>query len=1303
MDTPRSLLAAAAAIVLSACGLHSETLSGSRDDQPPRDLRTVAERSSFRATARYDEVNAFLKDLAAASPLVKLSDIGKSGEGRDIPLAWIADPPVSTPEEARRSGKLVVAMLGGIHAGECDGKEALLALARDLARHGGKDDPTPLAATLDSCIYAVIPIYNPDGNERMDPGNRQGQVGPDTMGKRENAAGLDLNRDFVKLEAPETRGLLRFINQCDPHILIDTHTTNGSKHRYPMTFDTNKHPAGDAALIDFARGTMMPAIAEAVKASDNLDTFWYGNFEKDHTVWESYPDDPRYGINYMGMRNRIGILTESYSYATYKERIEAQRAFLAQTLLYAAANKAKIQNLISEADRRASGSEAAARGGPAGPRGQRRRGPIEVDELIAMEEAAAVAESQPEPAPAQPPRQAGVALRSKMTAVAEKATVLGFKDEKPHDYTVDHLAEFKAEVTVARPAAYLFDASFTAAAQTLQRHGIRVEETREDIEVEFTSYTVDAVTKAMRPFQGHSLVSVKSSAKPGTRRFPAGSYLVRTGQPLGTLAAYLLEPGAADGLTTWNFFDDSLKVDGEFAVARLERSMPITAIAAADLPEDVKPPQDVTYQAAFESDRAPNFTGSPIGGVTWLDETHFLQSKDGRLYKVGAATGKAEPFIRPGPIAAALEKLPGVSARDAQGIANRTSFSWNADRSAFFFDHANDLYYCTMDGATASRLTSTPEAEETPTFSPDGKTIAFVRKNDLWVVDVATGTERALTTSGSETIRNGKADWVYWEEIFNRSARPYFWSPDSSRIAFFQIDSSPVKEYVIVNNIPEGQRVEKTQYPKVGTANPTAKFFTVQVAGGDPQEVDLAAYTPQDMWLANGGWFPDSSRCYVIVMNRFQTWADVLSAPADGGSPTKLFRETTGAWVDPPEPMTFLKDGSFLFRSERSGYKHFYHYKADGTLVAQLTSGEWEARSIALLDQDGGHLYFRGMKDNPIAENLYRVPLRGERTEPVRLTREPGAHRVDLSPKGTRFVDAWSSASTPSRTVLRQTDDHSIIRTLDTNPVRDLARYNLGAFELVQIKTDDGFILEGSILKPFNFKPSHKHPVWFMTYGGPQSPTVGDSWSARLWDHVLANAGFVVFRADPRPASGKGAKSAWTAYKQLGVQELADIETAIKWLSREPWVDSTRIGMAGHSYGGFMTSYALTHSKLFAAGIAGAPVTDWRLYDTCYTERFMLTPAENPDGYAKTSVVAAAANLHGKLLLLHGWIDDNVHLENTERLARGLQRANKQFEMMIYPEARHGLGGRHYQRLMYDFILRTLAPTEPASSERAQR
>lgn len=1299
-------------------------------------LKTVAEQSDFASTARHEEVEAFLKDLAAASPLVRLTEIGTSGEGRKIPMALLADPPVTNAEEAKRSGKLVIAMLGGIHSGECDGKEALLALARDIAsqRHAAKrakedadkaegqsPSPSPLnAIDLDHAVLIFIPLYNPDGNEKMAPGNRPGQAGPETVGHRENAAGLDLNRDFVKLEAPETRALLRMFNQYDPAVFIDTHTTNGSFHRYALTFDTNKNPAGDPALLAFAREKMLPRISKSVKDKHALETFWYGNFEQGHSRWETYPDEPRFGVNYVGLRNRIAILTESYSYAPYKDRVEAQYKFIGACIDDAVEHRDQVRKLIKDADQRSTGSDQSTadrgRTGRGRRGGSERQGATTPPAGDPKEEGDAAADAKPAK-----DDSITVATRSKLVASDAKVTIPGFVEEErdgrthptkePKDYEADLYVTFAADASVVRPYAYVialadsaanaggtFAPEITKAMETLQRHGIKVDELREDIELDLGAFTIESVKQESRPFQGHVLATADASVQPAARRIPAGSLLIRTGQPLGTLAAYLLEPTSADGLATWNFFEGTLKAGSEFAVLRLEKPAPITTIAVPELPEDAKPRLPITFDLVNEGDRAPNLSGSAVGIGAWIDDAHFLQVKNSKQYEVEAATGRAQRSIDPAPIAAALEHLPTISKSEADAIANRSNLNWDKKRSGFVFEHKGDLYYCRKDGTGACRLTTSPRPEEHWALSPDGQFVAFVRENDLWVVDVATHTERALTIGGSDTLRRGKPDWVYMEEVLGRGRSSFWWSPDSTRIAFLEIDSSPVKVYTLVNDIPEGLRVEDTRYPKVGQPNPTVKLFSVQVAGGEPREVDLPDYSPQDMLILNVGWRADSSGFITYVSNRFQTWADVLACPADAGTPTKLFRETTKAWVEETPPPRFLKDGSFLFQSERTGWKHYYHYSKDGKLLKALTAGEWEARSIVELDEEHHRLYISGTKEGGIEDNLYCISLdSGASPPPIAiLTSGKGSHRASVSPKGTYFVDSWSDPEHPTRVAIFKTSDKSLVRTLDTNPVRDLDRYVLGTYERVQIPMKDGFVVEGSILKPANFNPAKKYPVWFMTYAGPHAPTVGGGWSRRASDEYLCNAGFIVFRADPRSASGKGAVSTWTAYKQLGVQELKDIEEAILWLSLNPWVDAARIGMAGHSYGGFMTAYCMTHSKLFAAGVAGAPVTDWRDYDSIYTERYMLTPAENPEGYEKTSVVKAAKNLHGRLLLLHGMIDDNVHPQNSSRFMRALQQADKPFEVMFYPESRHGIGGKHYNRLVYEFITRTLGtPPEP--------
>ena len=315
-----------------------------------------------------------------------------------------------------------------------------------------------------------------------------------------------------------------------------------------------------------------------------------------------------------------------------------------------------------------------------------------------------------------------------------------------------------------------------------------------------------------------------------------------------------------------------------------------------------------------------------------------------------------------------------------------------------------------------------------------------------------------------------------------------------------------------------------------------------------------------------------------------------------------------------------------------------------------------------------------------------RAPFAGG--SPVAIS-AGGDHQIQASPKGTSFIDTSSSHANPTKVHLIGRDG-KVVRTLDTNPVHSLEEYKFGKFQLVKIPMKDGFELEGSVLLPPDFDPAKKYPAWFMTYAGPHTPTISDTWSGRVLDHALSSLGIIVFRCDPRSASGKGAESAWTAYRNLGIQELKDIEEAIDWLVKSYPVDAAKIGMNGHSYGGFMTAFALTHSKKFCAGIAGAPVTDWKNYDTIYTERFMNTPQENPDGYANTSVVAAAKNLHGRLLILHGLMDDNVHVQNSVQLIDALQRANADFEVMVYPKARHGIFGPHYQKTVLEFIRKSL-------------
>jgi dipeptidyl-peptidase-4 len=507
------------------------------------------------------------------------------------------------------------------------------------------------------------------------------------------------------------------------------------------------------------------------------------------------------------------------------------------------------------------------------------------------------------------------------------------------------------------------------------------------------------------------------------------------------------------------------------------------------------------------------------------------------------------------------------------------------------------------------------------------------------------------------------------------------------------------------------RNVEQTHYPRSGEANPKVRLGIVAGTGGSIRWADLSDYSPDSFLISEVGWWPDSSAAYCYVQNRTQTWLDLVKvmteasgsampalAPEDrrGTAVTKrLFRDATKAWIESPGPIHPYKDQTFLWLSERDGWKHIYQYDGSGALKAQLTAGPWEVKSVPHVDAKDGWIYFTATRDNPMAANLYRVRP-GSPIE--RLTHTPGNHTVSMSPDGKLFLASWTDIRTPDRTRLYGADGR-LIRTTDSNPSYELQRYRFGPRERLQLPARDGFLLEAELILPPDLDPSKKYPVWFTTYAGPHFPTISESWAGgRMRDHALAREGFIIFHMDPRSASGKGAVSTWKAYKHLGVQELEDIKDAIAWLKKKSYVDGSRIGMSGHSYGGYITAYAMTHSDLFAAGIAGAPVTDWRDYDSIYTERYMGLPQDNLEGYDASSVIKAARRLHGKLLILHGAIDDNVSLRNTMRLVEALQDANKDFELMIYPSSRHGIVGAHYNRFQLDFIRRTLGGPKPAQT-----
>jgi dipeptidyl-peptidase-4 len=701
----------------------------------------------------------------------------------------------------------------------------------------------------------------------------------------------------------------------------------------------------------------------------------------------------------------------------------------------------------------------------------------------------------------------------------------------------------------------------------------------------------------------------------------------------------------------------------------------------------------------------------------WLaDGQHYLEFADNgagevQLMRVDARTGMSAPLYDAPRMEAALAAQPGMDMAAAHRLAYRETITLDPrGETRALIAHGSDLFLYDLKAGRAARLTA-PDAKGEATdasFSPDGKRVAFVRGNDLYVADVAApGRERRLTRDGSPKILNGRLDWVYEEEVYGRGKSDgYAWSPDGTRIAFLRLDDTPVRPHALLNSVPRKQEVEEQSYPKPGDPNPVATLGIVPADGSAPaRSVDVSAYPAQDRLIVRFAWTPDNASLSLQVQDRAQTFLDLLTADPATGRTTRLLRETTGRWVEPAENPVWLKDGTFLWLSDRSGWRHLYRFNRDGTSPRPLTKGEWEIRTLYGVDPAVSHVYFSASEHSPIAAHVYRLPLTGADAAappPQRLTADhAGSHtNIRFDPTFTRFLDMWSGIATPPRLRIADAATGADVRLLGDSreTVRQIAPYQVSRPEFVQVKARDGFPLEAVLIRPPDFNPAKKYPVFCPVYGGPGSPSVKDEWSGRdfLFWQFLAQKGYIVWLCDNRSASGKGAQSQWPIYKNLGASELADIEDGLAYLKKQTWTDPARVGIYGWSYGGFLAEYALTHSKSFKVGIAAAGVSDWRLYDTIYTERYLDTPERNREGYRASSAIAAADNTSGKLLLVHGMMDDNVHLQNTIQMTYALQKAGKRFEMMLYPgpEARHGFSDaqldRHVNIYIVEFILRNL-------------
>jgi len=603
--------------------------------------------------------------------------------------------------------------------------------------------------------------------------------------------------------------------------------------------------------------------------------------------------------------------------------------------------------------------------------------------------------------------------------------------------------------------------------------------------------------------------------------------------------------------------------------------------------------------------------------------------------------------------------------------------------------HAGDLFLFELATGKARFLTGDAEPKIFPAFSPDGSRIAFAKNGDVYWLDLASGVVRRVTDRGyKKYLLNGVADWVYEEEL--DVERAYWWSPDGAHISFLQFDETPVGVVPITGDAIPYPDLEHQWYPKAGTANPVVRLGVVGLDGGEPRWIDTGE---GDFYLPRAGWTP-SGMVWVQRLNRDQNVLDLMVADPTTGRVRTLVTDTDPAWINVRDDLVFLDDGRFLWTSERAGWRHIYLYGPDGTLEKRLTSGEWQIEKVYGVDGDQNTAFFQGNLGDPRQRHLYRVGLAGG--EVATLGNEPrGTHSGALSPDGTLLVDQWSTHDTPPRADLVTADGEVLRRLWESGA--ELAAWDLLPVEPGSITSTDGTELFTLLVRPRDFDPARRYPVVLYVYGGPHSQGTADHWNSAIHNtyRLFAEMGIATFLVDNRGTWGRGHAFETVVHRRLGEYEVADNLDAAGWLTSQPWVDPDRIAVYGGSYGGYMTLLLMLKAPdVFRAGIAYAPVTDWRLYDTIYTERYMDTPQDNPEGYTLSAPLEYAENLSGALLLAHGAMDNNVHLQNTLQLIGKLAAANKTFEFMIYPRTRHGIRrsrfAPHFHRLKIDFLKRNL-------------
>ena len=671
----------------------------------------------------------------------------------------------------------------------------------------------------------------------------------------------------------------------------------------------------------------------------------------------------------------------------------------------------------------------------------------------------------------------------------------------------------------------------------------------------------------------------------------------------------------------------------------------------------------------------------------------------GELWYVDVASGKKAVLVAASKLASLAPPFTRLSDREKErrtryGVAQ---YYWAPDSEHLLFDALGQLWLYSLDTGIGIQITATPERAGYPHFSPDGSHIAFTLKHNLFVTDRDGGSPRQLTRDGEDHILNGEVDWVYAEELDVR--HNYFWSPDGRQILFLQMIESAVPTYPIADLIPTQPTVDMQKYPKAGDPNPAVRLGVVSASGGKVRWLKLPAdsgdkhggppqggqnYIPRFGWLRPG-------IAWVEILNRAQDRLDLYFVAVETSSVRLVLSERSPTWVEVNDNFTAVGEDRFLWTSWRDGHTHLYLYSFNGAdptaaeakLESQLTRGDFEVFDVAQVDEPAKLVYFTANSGDDRQRQLFRVHLDGSGFEQV--SREPGTHEPAFGPGGKRYLDRFSARVTPPRWSLCGTDG-SCSSFWES---RSLADHNLTAPQFVDFRAEDSTVLHGELIMPPNPPAGARIPLVLYPYGGPGAQLVRDVWGGNrfLFSQVLARDGIATLSVDNRGMAGRGRAFASVVRGEFGKTEIQDQLAALQQaLERYPALDKGRVGFWGWSYGGTMTLWALTRSTAFKAGVSIAPVTDWRDYDSIYTERYLGLPQENAEAYRRSSPVTTAAGLHGSLLLVHGTGDDNVHLQNTIQMTHAFVDAGKQFQLMLYPRKLHSISGTAAQTDLFTRI-----------------